>query len=403
MEENELREILRATAQKANLPTVMPEPMRRKVTLRRARAIGLTFLMSVAIAVVGFQGMRALTLDEAAPDRTAGQPGVTERKVEVLTDPSIRDVTPSAPAPEVPYLIDLNTRDMTPLPRSIIQSLATARFDASRFAASPDGSSLAFVGEGDYDIQQIFLAGIDGTGVRQVTHDPKGVMSPAWSSDGTKVAYVGYGSGEVENLFVLDVATGESTQITRDSTHGLFEPQFTPDGSSLVYTDASALTKFPGRGGCCGSNAVIRTVPVAGGSSTTLVGPDEGPRGLDYWAEASMSPDGSLVTFVGSGHVFDAPPEGVYTRHCDRCRFLTDVDGTGARIISGWTATPSGAWSPDGTRIVLARDPEPPFPIMVVDAVTGEASKVADRPATAAIWLDDHTLLVDRQITNGKS
>ena len=395
MEDNELREILRATAQNAALPSVMPEPMRRKVALRRARTIGTTLLISVAIALGGLQGIRALTFDEAAPGRTAGQPDAPFRMVKDLSDPSIRDVSPSAQTPEVPYLIDLNTRNMTPLPGSIIQSLATGRFDASRFAASPDGSSLAFVGEGDYGIQQIFIAGIDGTGVRQVTHDPEGVMSPAWSPDGTRVAYVGFGSGEVENLFVLDVASGESTQITRDRTHGLFKPQFTPDGSSLVYTDASALTIGAGARGCCGSNAVIRTVPVTGGSSTTLLGPDQGPRGLDYWAEASISPDGSLVTFVGSGYLFDAPPEGVYTSHCDRCRFLAEVDGTNTRIISGWTATPSGAWSPDGTRIVMAHDPEPPFPIMVVDAVTGEASKVAEGPATAAIWLDEHTLLVD--------
>jgi dipeptidyl aminopeptidase/acylaminoacyl peptidase len=394
-EDTELRDILRATAQNAALPTVMPEPMRRKVTLRRARTIGATLLTTVAIAVGGFHGIRALTFDEAAPTQTARQPGLAAPKVEDLTDRNIRDMTPSALPPEVPYLIDLTTRDMTPLPDSIVGSLAKpGRYDASRFAASPDGSSLAFVGEGDDGSQQIFIAGIDGTGVRQVTHDPKGAMSPAWSPDGTRVAYVGYGSGEVENLFVLDVATGETTQITTDTTHGLFEPQFTPDGSSLVHTDASALTSDPESRGCCGSNAVIRTVPVAGGSSTTLVGPGEGPRGLDYWAEASMSPDGSLVTFVGSGAFIETLPEGS-SRHCDRCRFLVDVDGTDARIISGWTATPSGAWSPDGTRIVLARDPEPPFPIMVVDVVTGEASTVAEGPATAAIWLDDHTLLVD--------
>jgi Tol biopolymer transport system component len=399
IEDTELREILRVTAEKAALPIVMPQPMRRKVALRRARTIGITSLMTVALAFAGFQGMRAVTLDEAAPGQTADQPRVADQKVEDLTDPNIRDMTPGVAAPKVPYLIDLNTRDMTPLPESIVGSLATGRFDASRFAASPDGSSLAFVGEGDDGSQQIFIAGIDGTGVRQVTHDPKGVMSPAWSPDGTRVAYVGYGSGEVENLFVLDVATGETTQITTDKTHGLFEPQFTPDGSSLVYTDASAFTLFPGARGCCGSNAVIRTVPIAGGNSTTLLGPGKGPRGLNYGANASMSPDGSLVTFVGSGELSETLPEGVHPlgpdNHCDRCRFLVDVDGTDTRIISGWTATPSGAWSPDGTRIVLAGDSEPPFPIMVVDAATGEALTVADRPATAAIWLDDHTLLVD--------
>jgi hypothetical protein len=43
-------------------------------------------------------------------------------------------------------MIDINTGDMTPLPKSIIRSLATSKFD--RFAASSDGSLLAFLGEG---------------------------------------------------------------------------------------------------------------------------------------------------------------------------------------------------------------------------------------------------------------
>ena len=70
-EDTELREMLRATAQNASLPTVMPQSMRRKVTLRRARTIGVTFLMTVAIVIGGFQGMRAVSLDDAAPDTSA--------------------------------------------------------------------------------------------------------------------------------------------------------------------------------------------------------------------------------------------------------------------------------------------------------------------------------------------
>jgi WD40 repeat protein len=396
-EDTELREILRATAEQASLPSVMPEPMRRKVTLRRARTIGVAFLMTVALAIGGFQGMRAVTLDEAAPEKPAGRPEVAEAKVTVMIDKNIRDLRPDAPPPNVPYVIDLTTRDMTPLPEAITGALATGRFDAARFAASPDGSSLAFVGESDDGNPQIFIAGIDGAGLRQVTHDPKGATSPAWSPDGTTIAYVGYGSGEVENLFVVDVAIGKSRQITTDDTHGLFEPQFTPDGSSLVHTDASALTMEPESRGCCGSNAVVRAVPIAGGKST-LLGPggslSVGLESVDYWAEASMSPDGSLVTFVGSGYVPETLPEGA-PRNCDRCRFLANSDGTDMRIIAGWSSTPAGAWSPDGTRIVVAADPEPPFPIAVLDVVTGQASTVADRPATGAIWLDDHTLLVD--------
>jgi WD40-like Beta Propeller Repeat len=398
-EDIELREILRATAERATLPSGMPEPMRRKVTRRRARTVGATFLVTAAIVVGGAQGIRTISLDDAAPPPPADRPDGEGAKVTVMVDDVIRDVTPDAAPPKVPYLLDLNTRDMTPLSEAITGGLTTNKFDsANRFAASPDGSSLAFVGEGADGSPQIFIAGIEGTGVRQVTRDPKGATSPAWSPDGTRIAYVGYGIGEVPSLFVVEVATEESTRITSDTTHGLFEPQFTPDGSSLIYTDASALTINPdARDFCCGSNAVVRSVPVDGGESTPL-GPrgslSEGLEGVDYWAEASMSPDGSLVTFVGSGNPPETVPEGAI-EHCDRCRFLVDADGTDKRIITGWTATPSGAWSPDSTRIVVARDSEPPFPIIVVGVMTGEASMVADRPASAAIWVDDHTLLID--------
>ena len=390
-EDRELRDILRATAERATLPTVMPEPMRRKVMLRRARTIGLTFLTTVAIAVGGFQGIRALTTDEAAPTQPAREPGVADPKVEDLTDRNIRDMTPDAPAPEVPYVIDLTTRDMTPLPEAITGSLATGSFyNAARFAASPDGSSLAFIGEGDDGRPQIFLPDTDGTGVRQVTDDPRGAFSPAWSPDGTRIAYVGYGSGKVENLFVLDVATGESTQITTDGTHGLFAPQFTPDGSSILYTDATSLTTDPNfhielfegliTRGCCGSYPALGIVPVAGGKSTLLFG--RGRGGMRDAGNGGLSPDGSLVTMMGSA-------EG----GGGAVRFLANVDGTELARLPGRGSTPAGTWSPDGTRIVCSATDGARGGILVVNVATGNASRVAE--GTGAIWLDDRTLLVD--------
>ena len=331
--------------------------------------------------------MRALTFDEAVPGRTAGQPSVEGppvlRKVERLTDRNIRDMRPNVAAPEVPYFIDLNTRDMTPLPQAITRSLATGKFD--RFAVSPDGSLLAFVGEGDVGSPQIFIAGFDGTGLRQVTHDPRRATSPAWSPDGTKIAYDGYGSGNGPNIFVLDIATEESRQITHESPPSPWEgPQFTPDGSSIIYS------------GDPGPSAGVRTVPVAGGKSTILIGPGKGVTGV---GNASMSPDGSLVTFLAGGF-----PEGLEVDHwnysrrppirCGPCRFVANADGTEWRIITGWFASPAGTWAPDSTRIVLADDtPGRPPTIRVIDVETGEASLVAE--GRSSIWIDDHTLLVD--------
>ena len=187
-DDTELRDILRATAKNASLPTVMPQSMRQKVTLRRTRTIGATFLVTIAIVVGGLQGMRAVTLGEAAPQEPAGRRDVGQEKVTVMIDRNIRDLTPDVAAPDTPYLIDLTTRQMTPLPEAITGSLATGRTKFSRFAASPDGSSLAFVGEDADGHPQIFTAGIDGTGLRQLTRDPRQATSPAWSRDGTRTS-----------------------------------------------------------------------------------------------------------------------------------------------------------------------------------------------------------------------
>ena len=280
--------------------------------------------------------------------------------------------------PEVDYTIDLNTGVMTPLPEAIVRSLAKLGDSGvypstSRYAASPDGSRLAYVGIGDEGSLQIFTAGIDGTGVRQMTQDPKGAMFPAWSPDGTKIVYEGSGG-----LFVLDVATGGSTPTNDESpiqpSNQWFSPQsapqFTPDGSSLVYTGRNK------------GRLVLRTVPVAGGKSTILVGPGEG---VNDAGNGSLSPDGSLVTFLGSGK----PKEG--PGHCGPCRFVANADGSDRRVIPGWLSNVSGTWSPDGRRIVTSDDGGKG--ILVVDIATGDGSYVAK--GNGAIWLDRHTLLVE--------
>jgi hypothetical protein len=376
-----LRTMLRERAEGVAATPVVPDGTVRRVRMRKALSAGGALAVVAAVAVAGTFAVRSAVTTDAAPVPPAGERGAEEPKVRdlVVPNPNFRDMTPAVPAPEVPYVIDLTTREMTPLPDAIVGSLATGRFDAARFAASPDGASLAFVGEGDDGSPQIFIAGIDGTGLRQVTHDPTGATSPAWSPDGTKIAYEGYGSGDVRSLFVVDVATGKSRQITHDSPPCRLcplGPQFTPDGSALLYTG--------------GSYSGVRSVPIAGGKSTLLFGKRRG--GMTDAGEASLSPDGSLVTMMGSA-VFSG----------GALRFVANADGTELpRQIPGRASIPAGTWSPDGTQIVcraydFAREGIIPDPardsILVVDVATGEASIVAE--GRLAIWLDDHTLLVD--------
>ena len=270
---------------------------------------------------------------------------------------------------KVDYTLDLSTGVMTPLPKAILRSLA-ASVERSAYAASSDGSRLAYVGTGDDGSPQIFVAGIDGTGARQVTHDSRETASPAWSPDGTRIAYVGYGTGKIRNLFVVDMETGKSRQVT-DDVRDVWDSQFTPDGLSLVFTRGPD---------CC---PLLRTVPVAGGKGTILIRPEDG---LEDSGQGSLSPDGSLVTFLGGGS-----PIGTGT-HCGPCRLVANADGTNRRVVSGgcWYTIPAGTWSPDGRRIVCSDDSNG---IVVVDIATGAASRVAK--GRRAIWLDKHTLLVD--------
>jgi len=171
--------------------------------------------------------------------------------------------------------------------------------------------------------------------------------------------------GNGGGLFVLDVGTGESGRITVGASR-FAGVQFAPDGSSLVYTGGS--NTLP----------VLLTVPVVGGESTILFG--EGRGGMNDAAIGAMSPDGSLLTMMGS----EIGGPGAIL-------FVANVDGTDLRHIPEGRSNPAGTWSPDGSRIVCSNYGGEH--ILVVDIATGEASRVAD--GSGAIWLDGHTLLIE--------
>ena len=346
---NETRELLERVGERFAFPEHTFERLERRRDRKRrnqrlaAGAVGIAvFLAAIWIVTSGGPFDRTQTPGGSGP--TVVQPGA----------PGLDD-----------YVIDLNTGVMTPLPEAIIRSLSGHPSFEDQYAVSPDGSLLAYVGTGDET--QIFIVGIDGTGVRRVTHDPNGAFSPAWSPDGTRIAYEGFDSGHGHGLFVLDVASGESTQITGVNRVLPLEPQFTPDGSSLIYTGGSD------------SDPVIRTVPVAGGKSTLLIGPGGNLRDAE---NGSLSPDGSLVTFLGSQIGGPGPQRWVANADGTERRLLPDVHGIPCR------SNPAGTWSADGSRIVCAEASR----IIVVDIATGGASPVAQ--GRGAIWLDDHRLLV---------
>jgi Tol biopolymer transport system component len=140
---------------------------------------------------------------------------------------------PSLTAPATAYLIDLNTGEMTPLPKSIAGCC---------YAVSPDGTMVAYISQDDAGMSQFFIARLDGTDVQQVTQ--RGAFAPFdWSPDGAAIAYTSWDE-DVSNIFLLDLATGETSQVTNEKPTtetcvgcgalAAAYPQFSPDGASIV-------------------------------------------------------------------------------------------------------------------------------------------------------------------------
>jgi Tol biopolymer transport system component len=309
-------------------------------------------------AVIGLVAVVAVL--RAADDGTGTQPGMQPTP------------QPAGTALETGYLIDLNTGETTQLPESIA--------DGWLYAVSPDGTMVAYTSRGDTGTPQVLIASLDGTDVQQVTHDQRGAWAPAWSPDGAAIAYTALADGDVSNIFVLDLATGEISQVTKEkpTTEACFGcgplgatfPQFSPDGTSIVYVVNRAIPLLGSADPQSVPRVSVRIVPVTGGKSVVLVG---GPTG-------TLSPDGSTLAVSCEGG-------GICITHADGTTKLR-------ALVTGPSYGPN--WSPDGTRIAYVNDNYyPSDKVLVVDVATGGTTFVAD--GTAAEWLDDHTLIIEER------
>ncbi len=156
---------------------------------------------------------------------------------------------------------------------------------------SPDGTKVAYIELPVGGGRQVMVVNADGSGKVQVTSSATwGASNPAWSPDGSKIVYEASWAERVSPtevvvhraLMTVPSAGGQYTAIVASDELNLTDPVFTPNGASVVFVAESELRTIPATG-----------VP-AGSLGTVLVG---GQDYYHHAINPQWSPDGTTLVF----------------------------------------------------------------------------------------------------------
>ncbi len=130
---------------------------------------------------------------------------------------------------------------------------------------------------------EIYSANLDGTGIRQLTHNETFDNDPVVSPNGARIAFSRRIRGRGQ-IFTMRIDGTDVVRVTRDRKRDRL-PAWSPNGRRLAY-----LSQPPERGGSW--EREIYTVGASGGPQRRLTF-NEGSEG-----KAAFSPDGRSIAFL---------------------------------------------------------------------------------------------------------
>jgi TolB protein len=229
---------------------------------------------------------------------------------------------------------------------------------------SPDGRKIAFEREQvdctDVCSDEVLVVNADGSRLRQLTHNAPGQGcgnggtcngTPAWSPDGRTIAFE-RASGLVVDDLIENVgiavmnADGSGihalTQRTRPSQGEDTNPQFSPDGSRILFQRNNVRDAQPADG------VAVFILDLRTGREHRVT-----PWPLRAGDTPDWSPDGRRILFHDN---LDNPPD------VSPNLFTIRPDGTGLRQLTfatdGDPQYLGSSYSPDGRYITVGRRPE---------------------------------------------
>lgn len=209
---------------------------------------------------------------------------------------------------------------------------------------------LAFEAEG-----RIFVAGVDGSGRRQLSGDVQTARSPEFSPDGTKLAFVSRPSVDIPGGPLFVVPTDGSRLPIKVSGDLQVAAAYYP---ALAWSPDSRHIAFAAN--YKGVTSIV--LAASDGSGIIAITDRDAKHDLPSW-----SPDGSLIAYRITE--FD---------RSRRSLAIARADGSDERILTSMTGAQASLsiarWSPDGSRLVYHRlEPDNPR-AMVVDLLGQETS-----------------------------
>jgi len=313
----------------------------------------------------------------------------------------------------------------TPHPFNVHDLVTMERI--SEPAVSPCGKLIVFTRrQTDMDANKgrtdLWVIGVDGKGLRQLTQDPAGDTTPCWSKDGGKIYFLSTRSGSSQ-VWCVPTAGGEATQVT-NLPLDVSNLVLSPAGGNMAFsmdvfpglTVEETVKKLEKTKACKASGQVyerlffrhwdswndgrrshVFVMPLAGGIAVDVM--------KDMDADSPLKPFGGAEEFTftpcGKALVFTAANSGkeeAWSTNYDL--FLAPIDGSKAPQCltaqnKAWDTAPT--FSPDGKTLAYMAMSRPGFEadryrIMLRTMADGKERELApawDRSPDTIAWSPD--------------